>query len=93
MVKIYETKIRRRNSSLCQYPQVGCAGDDYRSRGRRFHRFLFEDFAEAVHKYSGKIKAMVVPVKLVATVVTLAAGGPVGKEAPCAQIGAGYRRF
>ncbi len=48
-----------------------------------------EKVIEAVHRYSGRIKAMVVPVKLVATVVTLSAGGSVGKEGPCAQIGAG----
>jgi chloride channel protein, CIC family len=48
-----------------------------------------EKVIEAVHKYSGKIKAQVVPVKLVATVITVALGGSVGKEGPCAQIGAG----
>lgn len=48
-----------------------------------------EKVIEAVHKHSGKIKAIVVPVKLVATVITIAAGGSVGKEGPCAQIGAG----
>ncbi len=48
-----------------------------------------EKVIEAVHKRSGKIRAAVVPVKLVATLVTLAAGGSVGKEGPCAQIGGG----
>lgn len=48
-----------------------------------------EKVIEAVHKRSGKINIMVVPVKLVATIITLAAGGSVGKEGPCAQIGAG----
>jgi H+/Cl- antiporter ClcA len=48
-----------------------------------------EKVIEAVHKNSGRIKAVVVPVKLVATIVTLAAGGSVGKEGPCAQIGGG----
>ena len=48
-----------------------------------------EKVIEAVHKRSGKIKAAVVPVKLVATLITLAAGGSVGKEGPCAQIGGG----
>lgn len=48
-----------------------------------------EKVIEAVHKRSGKIKAAVVPVKLVATIITLAAGGSVGKEGPCAQIGGG----
>lgn len=48
-----------------------------------------EKVIEAVHKYSGKINASVVPVKLFATVFTLAFGGSAGKEGPCAQIGAG----
>jgi H+/Cl- antiporter ClcA len=48
-----------------------------------------EKVIEAVHTASGRIKAAVVPVKLVATVVTLACGGSAGKEGPCAQIGAG----
>ncbi len=48
-----------------------------------------EKVIEAVHKHSGKIKAAVVPVKLVATIITLALGGSAGKEGPCAQIGAG----
>ncbi|HHL39279.1 MAG TPA: voltage-gated chloride channel [Deltaproteobacteria bacterium] len=48
-----------------------------------------EKVIEAVHHRSGKIDAPVVPVKLVATVVTIAAGGSAGKEGPCAQIGAG----
>jgi len=42
----------------------------------------------AVHKASGRIDWKVAPVKLLATVVTLAFGGSVGKEGPCAQIGA-----
>lgn len=48
-----------------------------------------EKVIEAVHKYSGKIKPSVVPVKLFATVITIAGGGSAGKEGPCAQIGAG----
>ncbi len=48
-----------------------------------------EKVIEAIHKRAGKIKLMVVPVKLVATLITLAAGGSVGKEGPCAQIGGG----
>jgi H+/Cl- antiporter ClcA len=48
-----------------------------------------EKVIEAVHKRWGKIKLMVVPVKLVATIITLAFGGSAGKEGPCAQIGAG----
>jgi H+/Cl- antiporter ClcA len=48
-----------------------------------------EKVIEAVHQRMGKIPLMVVPVKLVATVITLAGGGSAGKEGPCAQIGAG----
>ncbi|MFI5166435.1 MAG: chloride channel protein [Thermoanaerobaculales bacterium] len=48
-----------------------------------------EKVIEAVHTTSGRIKPAVVPVKLVATIVTLACGGSAGKEGPCAQIGAG----
>jgi H+/Cl- antiporter ClcA len=48
-----------------------------------------EKVIEAIHQHAGIIKPLVVPVKLLATVVTLAAGGSVGKEGPCAQIGAG----
>jgi len=48
-----------------------------------------EKVIEAIHKHKALIKPMVVPVKLAATVVTLAIGGSVGKEGPCAQIGAG----
>ncbi len=48
-----------------------------------------EKVIEAVHKRSGRIPAAVVPVKLAATIVTLAVGASAGKEGPCAQIGAG----
>jgi H+/Cl- antiporter ClcA len=47
-----------------------------------------EKIIEAVHKNDGKINPMVVPVKLVATVITIAIGGSAGKEGPAAQIGA-----
>ncbi len=48
-----------------------------------------EKVIEAIHKNSGRIKPVVVPIKLVATIITLALGGSAGKEGPCAQIGAG----
>jgi len=48
-----------------------------------------EKVIEAIHKHAGRIKPSVVPVKLLATVITLAGGGSAGKEGPCAQIGAG----
>jgi H+/Cl- antiporter ClcA len=41
-----------------------------------------------VHQNSGKIKLSVVPIKLLATVVTISCGGSAGKEGPAAQIGA-----
>jgi chloride channel protein, CIC family len=47
-----------------------------------------EKIIEAVHRHSGKMKLTVVPVKLVATVITIAFGGSAGKEGPAAQIGA-----
>lgn len=48
-----------------------------------------EKVIEAIHKRAGKIEPLVVPVKLVATLITLWTGGSAGKEGPCAQIGAG----
>jgi H+/Cl- antiporter ClcA len=48
-----------------------------------------EKVIEAFHKRAGRITPLVVPVKLFATILTLATGGSAGKEGPCAQIGAG----
>lgn len=48
-----------------------------------------ERVIEAIHKSSGHIKANVVPVKLIATIITIVCGGSAGKEGPSAQIGAG----
>lgn len=48
-----------------------------------------EKVIEAIHKKDGKIKLAVIPVKLLATVLTVFSGGSVGKEGPGAQIGAG----
>ncbi|WP_243382336.1 chloride channel protein [Geothrix alkalitolerans] len=48
-----------------------------------------EKVIEAIHRRAGRIKAAVVPVKVVVTVLTLALGGSAGKEGPCAQIGGG----
>jgi H+/Cl- antiporter ClcA len=47
-----------------------------------------EKIIEAVHRHSGRMNVLVVPVKLVATVITIALGGSAGKEGPAAQIGA-----
>lgn len=48
-----------------------------------------EKVIEAVHKRDGQINVKVIPVKLIATLITIFAGGSVGKEGPGAQIGAG----
>jgi len=48
-----------------------------------------EKVIDAVHNDYGKINVKVIPVKLFATVLTIFAGGSVGKEGPAAQIGAG----
>lgn len=47
-----------------------------------------EAVINAVHHHSGMISLKVVPIKTLATLVTLACGGSAGKEGPCAQIGA-----
>lgn len=52
-----------------------------------------EKVIEAVHKKDGLIEVAVIPIKLVATVITIFAGGSVGKEGPGAQIGAGTASF
>ncbi|WP_121626392.1 chloride channel protein [Poseidonibacter antarcticus] len=52
-----------------------------------------EKVIEAIHKKNGKIDILVIPVKLVATVITIFAGGSAGKEGPAAQIGAGVASF
>lgn len=48
-----------------------------------------EKVIEAIHFKQGLIPLRVVPVKLVATIVTLASGGSVGEEGPSVQIGGG----
>ncbi|UCD34544.1 MAG: chloride channel protein [Nitrospiraceae bacterium] len=48
-----------------------------------------ERVIDAIHRYSGRMNPLTVPVKLAATVITIAAGGSAGKEGPAAQIGAG----
>lgn len=60
---------------------VGYFAPDARGHGT-------EKIIEAVHKHSGKIRLSVVPVKLLATVITISCGGSAGKEGPAAQIGA-----
>ena len=48
-----------------------------------------EAVIRAIHQRWGKIRAEVVPVKAIATIISLAAGGSAGKEGPSAQIGSG----
>jgi len=48
-----------------------------------------EKVIAAVHKSDGKINISVIPIKLLATVISIFAGASVGKEGPGAQIGAG----
>lgn len=52
-----------------------------------------EKVIEAIHKKNGKIDVLVIPIKLIATVITIFAGGSAGKEGPAAQIGAGAASF
>lgn len=48
-----------------------------------------EQVIDAIHHHNGAVKLAVVPVKMVATLITLILGGSAGKEGPSAQIGAG----
>ncbi len=52
-----------------------------------------EKVIEAIHKKNGKIETAVIPIKLLATVLTVFSGGSVGKEGPAAQIGGGMASF
>ncbi|WP_018526983.1 chloride channel protein [Alkalispirochaeta alkalica] len=48
-----------------------------------------EKVIEALHEKEGMMRLRVIPVKMVATLITLILGGSAGKEGPSAQIGAG----
>lgn len=52
-----------------------------------------EKVISAIHKDDGKINISVIPIKTLATVLTIFSGGSVGKEGPGAQIGAGVASF
>lgn len=52
-----------------------------------------EKVITAIHKNNGAIDVLVIPIKLLATVTTISAGGSVGKEGPGAQLGAGVASF
>lgn len=47
----------------------------------------------AFHWKSGRIRWQVVPVKLVASAITIGSGGAAGREGPTAQVGAGFGSF
>jgi len=47
-----------------------------------------EKVIAAVHRHGGKIKAAIVPIKLLTTILTIATGGSAGQVGPCGQIGA-----
>ena len=47
------------------------------------------DVEEAIHERAGKLSLTAIPIRLISTIVTISCGGAVGKEGPCAQIGAG----
>lgn len=44
---------------------------------------------EAVHKKAGRIKAILVPLGFIASIITVASGGSTGKEGPSVQVGSG----
>lgn len=45
---------------------------------------------EAFHQRGGKIRAIIPPVKLLASAITIGSGGSAGREGPTAQIAAGF---
>lgn len=52
-----------------------------------------EKIIEAIHKKNGNMNIFIVPIKLLATIVTVSFGGSAGKEGPSAQIGAAIMSF
>lgn len=48
-----------------------------------------ERLIQAIHLRAGKMNASVIPIKLVATILTIVPGGSAGNIGPCAQIGGG----
>lgn len=54
----------------------------FRARG-----YGMEQVIRAIHQEGGKIHPRVIPVKFVATIVTIVSGGSAGNVGPCAQIG------
>ena len=52
-----------------------------------------EKVIEAIHKSDGKIEIAILPVKVMATVISIFSGASVGKEGPGAQLGAAASSF
>ncbi len=52
-----------------------------------------EKVISAIHKQSGKIDLIVVPVKAIATIITIASGGSAGRKGPSALVGAGLASY
>ncbi len=48
---------------------------------------------DSIHHSGGKIRPIVIPVKVVASALTIGLGGSAGREGPIAQIGAGLASF
>ncbi len=48
---------------------------------------------DALHHKAGKMRPRVVPVKVIASAITIGTGGSAGREGPIAQIGAGLASF
>ena len=45
---------------------------------------------DAIHRHGGVLRARVIPVKLLASAITIGTGGSAGREGPAAQISAGF---
>ncbi|MEO6045231.1 MAG: chloride channel protein, partial [Tepidiformaceae bacterium] len=48
---------------------------------------------DAFHRKGGRMRLRVVPVKLLASAITIGSGGAAGREGPTAQIGAGFGSY
>jgi H+/Cl- antiporter ClcA len=52
-----------------------------------------EQVIRAIHLHSGKMRWQVIPAKIIATILTIGAGGSAGNVGPCVQIGSGLSSF
>lgn len=52
-----------------------------------------ERVIRAIHLHSGKMRWQIVPAKIIATILTIGAGGSAGNVGPCVQIGSGLSSF